>query len=182
MDESRVLGMQVLVDEQGAVQQINQGDFWAEVAATLPQDLRYDELVSVETRYGHLPLIDAAIAPLVVALNAVPGVRTTSSCSGHEKLDATILLRAEDDDNDALMASPFLRALATGRDAQGEHANSRWVTRRLSGYPDAQARDDDFELQFRGRGVTPAEAVAQWYAERDAIIALCEQYSSRQSV
>lgn len=152
-------------------------DLWAQVKATLPAELVRDRSIAVMTRHGPLLAIDTAIAPLVTALNSVPGVRTTSSCSGHEALEASLLFRADDDDNDALMASAFLRGLAAGRTADGEHAHSRWVTRRLSQYPNAQASWDDFEVNFWGRGSTAKEAIAAWYAERDAIIVLCALYT-----
>lgn len=100
--------------------------------------------------------VDYAVASVVQALNTIPTLRTTSSCSGHERMRATILFRAadgdNDGDNDALMASPFVRSLAWMRDEQDNHLTCRSVTRRLHGTTGTTGRDDDFELEFWGVG------------------------------
>jgi len=139
-----------------------------------------DELASGEQAVvlpsGQTAWVDYAVAGVVAALNTIPNLRTSSCCSGHERMRASILFRAADGDNDALMHSPVVRALAWSRDEQDEHLTCRSVIRRLHGTTGTTGRDDDFELAFWGCGSDGDERYRTYCDARQAIIELCEQF------
>ena len=135
-----------------------------------------DELASGEQAVvlpsGQTAWVDYAVACVVAALNTIPNLRTTSSCSGHEQMRASILFRAADGDNDALMHSPFVRALAWSRDEHYNHLTCRSVTRRLHGTTGTTGRDDDFELEFWGYGAGN-DRYRTYCEARQAILDVC---------
>jgi len=144
----------------------------------IPIELIWDRVQSVQLPDGETVWVDAAVAEVVATLNTIPNVRTSSSCSGHERMRASILFYAADGDNDALMASPFVRALAWMRDTQGDAITTRSVTRRLNGWAGTSGRDDDFELEFWGVG--PDEnRYPSYCAARQAVIDLCKATAKR---
>jgi transcriptional regulator with XRE-family HTH domain len=152
-------------------------DRWGAVAA--PDELVWDNLVPlIINDHAEVQWVDAAVTSVVRALNRLPNLITVSSCSGHADLRASILFRAADGDNDALMASAGVRALATNHDADWNSTAARSVTRRLSGGVAgvSSAAEDDFELEFWGYG----DGFAARYAVYRAQIALIEQACARQ--
>jgi hypothetical protein len=125
---------------------------------------------------GRIGPIDIAIAPLVDALNHVPGVQTLQSCSGHG-YEAYILFRATNGDQDALMRSPVIQRIALvlqGRPNAARLVREQYLTWD-GGWPEGK---DRFDLRFVIGSYWPREDQAEahyaaYCAFRDELVAAC---------
>lgn len=99
--------------------------------------------------------IDRRVAPLVAALNGIPGVRTFASCGGHRNPKARL---------GQVPSDSFYVSFQLQHSSRGWTALSRigWiVSEASSGLADLKAWTDDQGLAFilEGRGVHPGQLV-----------------------
>lgn len=152
----------------------------------IPEEMRRGNVVDIgdfRERYAHRlsrkQLIDAGIAPLVLAMSKVPNVLTAGSCSGHLRQAGYVQFRAKDDDIDGLMNSPFVRELAENRQRGHKYLS---VKRQLK---ELECHHGDYLVveismfsfpEWRQEDTVYNNFYQRFLANRADAIAICEKY------